>query len=92
MTKKKLQKQIEKKLEQLDKLLDKIAEAKAVNPDEPETWDSDTLYNLVTELKEALALLEDKQSHQLNDWGEPIVLEEGLCSLVDSYHSEDEEE
>jgi len=28
----------------------------------------------------------------LDDWGEPLILEEGLCSLVDNYNSEDEEE
>ena len=43
-------------------------------------------------LKETLQLLEDKTGKQLDDFGEPIILEEGLCSLVDSYQSEDEEE
>ena len=85
MPKKSLQQQIENKLEKLDKLIDQINEAKAINSDEPETWDSDTLYNLVANLKEALHLLQDQLSEQLNDWGEPMVLEEGLCSLVDSY-------
>ena len=85
---KKLQGQISRKLEKLDKLIDKIVEAKVINSDEPETWYSDTLYSLVANLKETLQLLQDQHSEQLNDWGEPIVLEEGLCSLVDEYHSE----
>jgi hypothetical protein len=89
---KKLQNQIENKLDQLSKLLDKINEAQAINSDDPDTWDSDTLYGLVENLKETLKLLEDQKSKQLDDFGEPIILEEGICSLVDSYQSEDEEE
>ena len=87
----KLQNQIENKLAKLSKLLDKIAEAQAVNSDDSETWDSDTLYNLVENLKETLQLLEDQKSKELDDWGEPITSEEGICSLVDNYHSEEEE-
>ena len=89
---KKLQKQIEKKLDQLSQLLNKIDEARAINSDDPETWDSDTLYGLVENLKETLELLEDKTGKQLDDFGEPVILETGLCSLVDSYQSEGEEE
>jgi len=45
----------------------------------------------VEKLKETLELLEDKAGKQLDEFGEPIILEEGLCSLVDDYHSEGEE-
>ena len=90
MPKKSLQKKISNKLEKLDKLIDKINEVKAINSDEPETWDSDTLYGLAENLKETLQLLEDQKGKQLDDFGEPIILEEGLCSLVDEYHSEEE--
>jgi len=45
----------------------------------------------VENLKEALQLLEDQKGKELDDFGEPIILEEGICSLVDNYHSEDEE-
>ena len=86
---KKLHQQIENKLDQLSKLLDKINDAKVINSDDPETWDSDTLYDLVANLKEALTLLQDQLSDQLNNRGEPIILEEGICSLVDSYNSEE---
>ena len=90
---KKLQKQIEKKLDQLQELLDQIEEARVINSDDPETWDSDTLYNLVEVLKAALALLEDKESKkERNEFGEPLILEEGLCSLVDDWTSKEEEE
>ena len=71
-------KQIVKKLDQLQTLLDNIEEARIIDSHDPETWDSDTLYNLVASLKEALKLLEDKEE------------EEGLCSLVDEYNEEDE--
>ena len=88
---KKLQKIIEKKLDKLHELFDAIEEARAINSDDPETWDSDTLYDLVEQLKEALKLLEDQESTKLDEFGQPIILEEGLCSLVDEYHSEEEE-
>ena len=87
---KKLQNKISNKLDQLSKLLDKIDEVRVINSDDPETWDSDTLYNLVENLKEALKLLEDKESKQRDDFGEPIILEEGLCSLVDEYYEDEE--
>ena len=86
---KKLHQQIEKKLDQLQELLKKIAEAQVINPDEPETWDPDTLYGLVENLKETLQLLADQKGKQLDDFGEPIILEEGLCSLVDNYQEEE---
>ena len=88
---KKLQKKIEKKLEALQELIDEINEVQNLNSDDPDTWDSDTLYNLVESLKEALQLLEDKEIKQRDEFGEPIILEEGLCSLVDSYQEEEEE-
>ena len=90
---KKLQKKIESKLEKLSKLLDKIAQAHIINSDDSDTWDSDTLYNLVENLKEALKLLEDQESKkERTEFGEPLILEEGLCSLMDEYHSEEENE
>lgn len=92
MTKKKLQNQISKKLDQLSELLNKIDGVRIINSDDPETWDSDTLYNLVENLKTALQILENKKHPQEKDpFGDPLILEEGLCSLVDEYNEEDEE-
>ena len=88
---KKLPKKIENKLEKLSQLIDQINEAKAINSDDPETWDPDALYSLVEDLKEALQLLEDQKSKQLDDFGDPLILEAGLCSLVDSYQADEEE-
>lgn len=89
MSKKYLQKQIIIKLHQLQKLLKKIDEAHMVNPDDSETWDSDTLYNLEENLAETLKLLQDKKSKQLDEFGEPIILEPGLCSLIDEFQEDD---
>jgi len=92
MNKRQLKKQIERKLDQLQELLDNIDEARQIDSDDSETWDSDTLYNLVANLREALELLEDKESKkEKNQFGNPLILEEGLCSLVDEYQSEEEE-
>lgn len=89
---KKLQKKIENKLDQLHELLDALAEAQAIDADDPNTWDSDTLYNLVEQLKEALRLLEDQPlKGQYDEFGHPLC-EEGLCSLVDSYQEEEEDD
>ena len=89
---KKLQKQITKKLEKLHELLDQMEEVRIIDPQDPETWDSDTLYNLIEDLKEALKLLEDQTGKQLDEFGEPLILEAGLCSLVDSYQAEKEKD
>jgi len=90
---KKLQKQIENKLGKLSKLLDKIDEARLINSDDPDTWDSDALYNLVANLKEALQLLADKEHpKERDDFGQPLILEEGLCSLVDQYQEAENED
>ena len=87
--KKKLAQKITNQLETLQELLNQIAEAQAIEPTDPDTWDADTLYNLVENLKETLVLLEDKENaRQLDLAGEPITGEIGLCSLVDEYHSE----
>ena len=89
----KSKKQIEKKLAKLSKLLTKIDEAHIINSDDSDTWDSEALYNLVENLKEALKLLEDQESKkERNEFGEPLILEEGLCSLMDEHQEEDEEE
>ena len=88
---KKLQKQIEKKLDKLQELIDEIIEAQSINSDDPDTWDSDTLYNLIENLKEALKLLEDQEiKGKYDEFGQPIY-EEGICSLVDEYQSEEED-
>lgn len=88
-----LLKKIEKKLDQLQELLAEIAEAQIIDPHDPATWDSDTLYNLVEKLKEALALLEDQESKKEQDeFGQPLILEAGLCTLIDEYQNEAEED
>ena len=90
---KKLQNKISQKLDQLSKLLDKIDESRIINSDDSDTWDSDTLYNLVENLKETLQLLEDKESKSEKDeFGQPLILEAGLCSLMDEYQEEGENE
>ena len=75
---KKLKKQIEKTLDQLSEILDNITEAQNIDPNDPDTWDVDALYDLAEQLKEALTLLEDE--------------EKGLLELIDTYQDEDEEE
>jgi len=44
-------------------------------------------------LKEALQLLEDQEDpKQKDNFGQPLILEAGLCSLMDDYQNEEEEE
>lgn len=88
---KKLQKQIENKLEKLQKLLEQITEAQVIDSNDPETWDSDTLYDLVENFKAALKLLQDQKSQRRNEFGETLlILEPGLCSLIDDYQAGEE--
>ena len=90
---KKLKKLIESQLTKLQKLLDNITEVQIIQPEEPDTWDTDALYNLTTNLKEALKLLADQKSNQAKDpWGDPLILEEGLGSLMNAYQENAEEE
>ena len=87
---KQLQKKIEKKLETLQESLNNIQEAQNIDPHDPDTWDPDTLYNLIEELKDALKLLEDQPlKGKYDEFGQPLY-EDGLCSLVDEYHFEEE--
>ena len=89
---KKLQNKISKKLEQLQTLINQIEEVQNIDPDDPDTWDADTLYNLIELLKEALTLLEDKEHPKKRDeFGQPLILKEGLCSLVDQYQEAENE-
>ena len=89
---KKLAKQIEKKLDKLSQLLDNLTEAQIMDSNDSDTWDSDTLYSLVEDLKEALQLLEDKTTNQRDEYGEPVILEPGLCSLMDDWETAQEED
>ena len=88
---KKLAKKIEKKLDKLAELLDHITVAQTMDANDSDTWDSDTLYSLVEDLKEALQLLEDQESNQRDKHGELIILETGLCSLIDDWEAAREE-
>ena len=88
---KNLQKQIERKLNKLQELIEEIIEVQVIDASDPQTWDSDTLYNLAEKCKEVIKLLEDKKSELFNislTSREKMITETGLCSLVDSYQEE----
>ena len=86
---KKLKRQIEKHLERLQTLIETIGNHD-INPDDSEMWDSDYYYDLAEQLKEALKMLEGQK--QTNRYGQELILEEGLCSLIDDYQTAQEEE
>ena len=89
---KKLAQKIIAKLAKLNQLLDQIDEARILNATDPETWSSDLLYDLITNLKKTLNLLEDQIiKGQYDEFGQPLT-EPGLASLMDDYESEDEED
>lgn len=90
MPKKSLSKKIERKLDQLAELLDQIEEVRVIDSNDSDTWDSDALYNLAENLKEALKLLEDQPLKGKYDEFGQLLTEDGLCSLVDEYNSEEE--
>lgn len=92
------QTKITKKLEQLEILLNQIEEARAVNSNDPETWDSDILYNLEANCEAALELLRDQRIKGKFDerspsafdkdgeFGQPLY-QDGLLSLVDEWNN-----
>lgn len=88
---KKLQKAIETKLDKLQELLDSLEEVRNLDANDPDTWDSDTLYSLVEDLKAALKILQDQKTNQRNQSGE-LIIEPGLCSLIDNWETDQEEE
>ena len=90
MSKRGLKSKIGKKLDQLSQLLDQFEEARVIDSDDPDTWDSDTLYNLAENLKDALKLLEDQPIKGKYDEFGKTLTEDGLCSLVDIYQAEEE--
>ncbi|CAI2200547.1 8959_t:CDS:2 [Funneliformis geosporum] len=56
-----------------------------------EKLNSDVLYDLVEKLKATLKLLVDQESPKEKDeFGQPLILEAGLCSLVDEYNDDDD--
>ena len=88
---KKLTKKIAAKLAKLDQLLNQIDEARLLNADDPETWSSDLLYDLIANLKKTLNFLEDQTiKGQYDEFGQPLA-EPGLTSLMDEYETEDDE-
>lgn len=90
MSKRSLRNKISKKLDQLSGLLDNIDEARIINTDDPDTWDDDILGDLISNLKKILQILEDKKHPKEKDpWGDPMIVEEGLCSLIAEYNSEE---
>ena len=86
---KKLAKQIEKRLETLQKLIEQIGNHD-IHPDDSELWDPDYYYDLAEQLKEAFQMLEGKKA--TTKYGETLILEEGICALIDDYQNEAEEE
>ncbi|WNE40106.1 MAG: hypothetical protein GBAus27B_000173 [Mycoplasmataceae bacterium] len=82
-----LKRKIAKKLENLGKILDKIEDLRVIEANDPETWDSDSLYELVDLAKEVQEILEDKEHSDPR-----IIPEMGLCSLVDEYNDDEENE
>jgi hypothetical protein len=53
-------------------------------------WDSAYYYDLASKLKAALQLLEGEK--QTDRYGEEIVCEAGLCSLLDDWESKKEKD
>lgn len=84
-------KQIQTKLNKLQALIEQIIEVQVIDPHEPETWDSDTLYDLAEKCKAVIKLLEDQTNH--SRYGLSVLsTETGLCSLVDEYQEKQAEE
>ena len=88
---KELENKIANKLTTLAEIIEQIRN-KVIEPDNSEMWDSGYYYDLAAKLKAALTLLEDKKDKKLvDDCGKPLILEVGICSLLDDWETEKEE-
>jgi len=84
-------KKITKKLEALEQIIEDIRNVN-IEIEDTEMWDSDYYYDLAEQLKAALTLLEDKKfTQQLDEFGNPLI-ELGICSLLNAYQEENEED
>ena len=91
MNKKGLKSKIAKKLDQLDKAIQKARDTLIDSQDE-NTWDYDHYSSLETKLEKALELLKDKVlSGKKDEYGDPIILEKGILTLLDELNEEEEE-
>lgn len=92
MNKRILIKQIKHKLQSLEPIIDKVRNF-ILDLEDESTWDTDYFSALQINCEKIVSLLEDKVDPKKKDeYGEPLVLEEGILSLLDEYHSEEEEE
>jgi len=89
---KKLQRLITSQLDKLQTLLNNVNEVHIIDRQDPNTWDSDMLYNLAEDLKAALKILEDQPIKGQKDEFDQPAYTDGLCSLVDTYQNEGEDE
>jgi hypothetical protein len=88
---KKLQKQIEKKLDHLDKAIQKARDT-VIDIYDENNWDYDHYSSLETKLEKALELLKDKViPGKKDEYGDPIVSEKGILTLLDELNEEEEE-
>ena len=90
MSKKELKKAISQQLNNLNEQVNKIRNTQ-IDTDEENNWDCDYYSELQTNLESALALLKDKAiPGQLNDFGEPVISEKGILTLLGEWEEDDE--
>ena len=88
MSKSKLKEEITKNLKKLDELIEKVRNT-GIDIEEENNWDCDYYSELQTNLENALVLLKDKTTGKLDDYGDPIVLEKGILTLLTEWEDDE---
>jgi len=91
MNKESLRNKIASKLEQLNKAIQKARDTVIDSQDEND-WDYDHYSGLASKLEKSLALLNDKVvPGKKDEFGDPIILEKGILTLLDEWKEDGEE-
>jgi len=92
MNKRGLKSEIANKLDQLDKAIQKARNA-VIDIQDESTWDYDHYSSLKTKLENALEFLKDKVlPGKKNEYGDPIILEKGILTLLDELNESGDDE
>ena len=89
MSKNKLKEAISQQLNNLEEVVEKVRNT-GIDAEDETKWDYDYYSSLQSKLEEALALFKNKElvPRQLDEYGDPIISEKGILTLLDEWKDE----
>lgn len=92
MNKAKIFKKLKAKLLLLEPIIEDIRNIN-LDPEDEETWDADYYSELESNCQQALGLLSNMVvKDKYNEFGDPVISEPGIVTLMEEYNSEEDEE